>query len=101
MQPDHGGRFALRLIETNSEQAHFEAALTTSEGSWETDVTVQLGDGSVAWKHRETAALPPEWLLDGARAALRTAWRQHQEQGWPRRITRWRAAPDPKRRGGQ
>lgn len=36
---------------------------------------------------------PPPWVLVWMRALLRAKWRE-REHGWPRRLTRWKAAPE-------
>lgn len=36
----------------------------------------------------------PEWLVTLAHSLLRGAWRSRDSAPWPRRVTRWRAAPE-------
>lgn len=93
MQPDTGGRFTARLLEQDEIQARFRLELATSEGAWSAQAEVQSNEGTVSWGAWEGTGEPPEWLCQYTRAALRGAWRQHREQGWPRRLTRWRDVP--------
>lgn len=93
MQPETGGRFSLRLLDQDASQASFELVLATAEGNWSAQTRVAAADGSIDWTSWDGAGEPPGWLLQYARAALRTAWHQHREQGWPRRVTRWRDVP--------
>lgn len=94
MRPDHGGRVALRLTEAAQERVRYTADFATAEGEWRLEAQVRVDDGQV---HLETPpdAAPPEWLRNMARTALRAAWRGRASAAapWPRRITRWRAAP--------
>jgi hypothetical protein len=116
-QPDTGGRYSLRLLDHDSTGARFELTLATSDASWLAEARVSAVDGSVALDGVSPAAdaalagrppserpandgasslappPPPRWLVQYARAALRTAWHQHADQGWPRRLTRWRDVP--------
>jgi hypothetical protein len=93
MLPDTGGRFSLRLVDQDASRASFEVVLATAEGSWSAQARVSAADGNIDWAGWNGPGEPPGWLLQYARAALRTAWRQHPEQGWPRRLTRWRDVP--------
>jgi uncharacterized protein (UPF0548 family) len=93
MLPATGGRFSLRLVDQDASRARFELELGTAEGSWSAQAQVSAGDGSVDWASWQGPGEPPGWLLQYARAALRSAWHQHREQGWPRRVTRWRDVP--------
>jgi hypothetical protein len=97
MQPETGGRFSVRLLEHDEARARFQMDLATPAGSWSTEAEVALADGAIVWGTWTGAGEPPEWLSTYARAALRLAWRQHGEEGWPRRLTRWRDAPAPGR----
>jgi hypothetical protein len=100
MQPDTGGRFNLRLRQQDPEQAGYELILSAQGAQWSTEVTVASADGSVVCGAWRGDGQPPAWLLQYARSALRTAWQAHRQQGWPRRLTRWRDVPartDPAR----
>jgi hypothetical protein len=96
MNPENGGRIELRLRDSSSVAARYEAILQTAAGIWRADVQVgaalskQVEFG--AWSGVEaSSAAPPEWLTDDARAALKAALRTSQAEGrWPRRLTRWR-----------
>jgi hypothetical protein len=93
MQPDTGGRFSLLLVDHDAHRASFELVLSTAEGSWSARAQVATADGNVDWADWSGSSEPPRWLLQYARAALRSAWHQHRELGWPRRLTRWRDVP--------
>ncbi len=93
MQPDTGGRFSLRLLDHDAQHARFELTLATADSSWSATTVVSAEDGAIDWTGWEGPGEPPRWLLQYARAALRSAWHQHREQGWPRRLTRWRDVP--------
>jgi hypothetical protein len=97
MTPENGGRIELRLGQTTSDSAEYEAHLQTPRGSFRARVQVggpqQVSFGP--WSG-DDAAGPPTWLTDDARAALKAALRTSQSEGrWPRRITRWRPEPEP------
>jgi hypothetical protein len=101
MTPENGGRIELRLGKVNGETAEYETLLQVAGSSWRgvaqvgSAVTKQVQFG--AWSAEQaTAASPPEWLTDDARAALKAALRTSQVEGrWPRRLTRWRPEPTP------
>lgn len=93
MQPDTGGRFSLRLCDHGSSHARYELQVVTRDGEWSTGVQVSTADGQVECAPWRGEGEPPAWLLHYSRAALRSAWHAHREQGWPRRLTRWRDAP--------
>ncbi len=86
-----GGRISLRRTSLTSESVGYDAELDVGEERFESQVSVQLSDGTVVfsdWAPRP----PPDWLADSTRAIVRSEWRS---RAWPRRITRWRAAKDP------
>jgi hypothetical protein len=107
MQPDTGGRFDLRLRAHDPAVAGYDLTLSTLGGEWSTEATVSIANGSVECGAWRGDGEPPPWLLQYARSALRVAWQAHREQGWPRRLTRWRDVParadaahgDPAREG--
>jgi len=93
MQPDTGGRFSLSLEERDEARASYALGLATAGHEWLARAVVAVEDGNVEIEPWTGSGTPPPWLLQYARAALRTAWHQHREVGWPRRITRWRDQP--------
>jgi len=106
VQPDAGGRFEALLIAHDESRARFRVELSTTAGVWSSQASVSQASGEVEWgewvrsQSAVTAGLPlvpPEWLCRYLRAGLRAAWRAHAEDGWPRRLTRWRVSPDPRR----
>ena len=108
VQPDSGGRFQAVLISEQASGARFRVELSTRAGVWQNEATVSESAGEVQWgawsggvrpqvPGQEEQPEPPEWLCRYLRAALRSAWRGRAEDGWPRRLTRWRDAPDVRR----
>jgi hypothetical protein len=93
MQPDTGGRFDLRLREQDDRCAGYALTLSTEGGEWSTELTVSAADGDVRCGTWRGEGDPPPWLFRYAHSALRSAWHAHREEGWPRRLTRWRAEP--------
>jgi hypothetical protein len=93
MQPDNGGRFSLRLLAQDASGARFELTLATALVNGTATALVSAEDGAVDFDGWNGPSDPPPWLLHYARAALRSAWQAHREQGWPRRLTRWRDTP--------
>jgi hypothetical protein len=82
----------------------FELRLRTeAEGRAAYDVELELPDA----RHRGTATIeplagkvlfdwqsaPPGWCENAVRAQLRTLYRE-RASGYPRRVTRWRPAPE-------
>jgi len=94
MQPETGGRFSLSLEGQNETRVRYALTLATARHEWHAHASVATADGGVetsGWTGGGGA--PPAWLLQYARAALRSAWHQHRELGWPKRLTRWRDQP--------
>jgi hypothetical protein len=99
MLTDTGGRFTARWLGEDAEGARFALELSTAEGIWSTEAAVSLAAGEVTWQHWTGSGEPPPWLVHYARSALRSAWRAHNDEGWPRRLTRWRGPPEVRRSG--
>jgi hypothetical protein len=101
MQPVSGGRLEARLAASDAAGARYAVELSSPAGVWNSEVDVAAADGEVRWQGWSSGSAaggePPEWLCRYLRAALRSAWRALPEDGWPRRLTRWREAPDPRR----
>jgi len=119
VQPDTGGRFEALLIAQDASGARYAVELSTNAGVWSSEASVAQASGEIEWGAWLTlraaasfdpsidppadalaaaaSAAPPEWLCKYLRAGLRAAWRARSEDGWPRRLTRWRDAPDPRR----
>jgi len=98
MQPETGGRFSFQLADHDALAARFKLILAMPEARWTGGARVSVADGSVELEAWNGPGSPPAWLVQYTRATLRTAWHQHGERGWPRRVTRWRDAPE--RAGG-
>lgn len=93
MQPDTGGRFSLMLEAHDATRAAYALTLSTRLAAWRARAEVAVADGKVEHGAWQGEGEPPPWLFQYARAALRSAWNAHREQGWPRRLTRWRDMP--------
>jgi hypothetical protein len=93
MQPDTGGRFSLQLEAHDATRAAYALTLSTRLAEWSARAEVAAVDGRVEHGAWQGEGEPPAWLLQYARAALRSAWHAHRDQGWPRRLTRWRDMP--------
>jgi hypothetical protein len=93
MQPHTGGRFSLQLRDADAQRARYALTVATAGAEWASEAVVFSSDGRIELAPCRGEGEPPPWLLHYARAALRSTWRAHAEQGWPRRITRWRDAP--------
>lgn len=92
---EHGGRVELRLVtgpSADSPQARFSARWFTASQRVEGHVTVDLTDKVVV--SLDPLEALPEWLGTFTSNLVRTTARQAQKENtWPRRLTRWRAAP--------
>ena len=97
MQPESGGRFDARLLDHDEKVARFQVDLATADGRWSNRANVTAHDGQVEVGAWSGVGEPPPWLYQYLHAALRSAWRQHSSEGWPRRVTRWRDQPNPRR----
>jgi hypothetical protein len=95
-RPEHGARVTVRLAAIDATKADYSVALATAGGSWQARASVVELDGEVALAPWEAAGAPPEWLVQAARAVLRSAWqRRRAGHVWPRRLARWRPSPEP------
>jgi hypothetical protein len=97
VQSETGGRFEARLVAEEPTQARFRVELSAAGAAWSSDASVSRANGDVSFYAWSGAGDPPAWLCRYLISALRSAWRAHAEQGWPRRLTRWRAEPEPGR----
>lgn len=91
--PSQGGRVLLERRHADADGATYRVELRGPDGVWEGEAKVDGRDGAVDMTGLDDPAAPG-WLVDGARAFLRTAWRDVSGAGgrWPRRIHRWRVA---------
>lgn len=89
--PKRGGRVRLELTGRSAQCVRYALTMVDSEVRVEAVVEVALADGKVSGVP-ETG---PSWLRSLATSLLRTMYRQRESAGWPRRVTRWRAAKDP------
>lgn len=94
MQPETGGRFSLELRAHDDAFARYALTLAIPGVEWSAEAVVSIAEGGVEFAGWKGEGQPPPWLLQYARATLRSTWRARGEQGWPRRLTRWRDEPD-------
>jgi hypothetical protein len=94
MRPDHGGRVLLSLRSVASEVV-YDVSLATPAGEWLATARIShTGQVELAFAGTDR---PPAWLSESVHALLRLAWRDRQSPDparWPRRIQRWKKAPD-------
>jgi hypothetical protein len=90
MRPTNGVRFELRLAGEPAARAVYEVELALSGAAFAGSAAIEPESGQVvfAWQ-----AEPPAWCESAVRAQLRTLYRE-RATGYPRRVTRWRPAPD-------
>jgi hypothetical protein len=94
-RPEHGARIVVRLAPDGALDATYEVVLASPERAWTTSATVKESDGQVELLACSTEPGPPSWLTQAAHALLRSAWqRRRAGHVWPRRLARWRPAPD-------
>ena len=96
-----GGQLLLRLSEQSDVAVVYAAELTGDGDAIRGEARVELKQGEVRFGWDAEPA--PDWLIDATRAVLRTLWRARNKSGgadesrelepWPRRIKRWRVAP--------
>lgn len=100
MNPKNGGKLELKLHQATSAGAEYEAEIQTPAGSFRATASVVAAGGAVSfgtWQAGSSNSTdnPPQWLVEGARAALKAACRASLAEGrWPRRIARWRPEPN-------
>jgi hypothetical protein len=94
-RPEHGARLVVRLLSGEATDAEYDVLLVAPEQQWTARATVRESDGQVEPGVYAPEPPPPPWLVQGAHALLRSAWqRRRAGNPWPRRLARWRPAPD-------
>lgn len=92
---EFGGRVELRLLHApgpDTDQACYQARWFTADLSLEGEVSISLPTADVDVRAPDEL---PEWLGQFTTSLVRTTARSAQkEKSWPRRLTRWRKAPD-------
>ena len=90
LHPRAGGRVV--LDRELGDGVRYRAAVYTPDQLYRGAVEV-AADGTVSFAPWE-AGEPPDWLVEFARAFLRSEWRARQKgpdpAPWPARISRWR-----------
>ncbi len=92
-----GGELLLRLSKGSDAAVVYAAELSIRDDVFRGEAQVELEDGKVRFVWGAGAA--PDWLIEATRAVLCTLWRARNKaplgevEPWPRRIKRWRAAP--------
>jgi hypothetical protein len=93
MTSETGVRFELRLETAADGGACYAVELALAAVTVSGQARISPG-GDVLFD-RSGAAPPPAWCVSIVRAQLRTLWRDHAARGaFPRRLTRWRPAPE-------
>lgn len=93
MKPEPGARFLFELDALDDVGVVYRVVLSSAESTWQGVANVVIESGAVTLDGLEGA---PEWIREAARAFLRGLWnarRGPEPSRWPRRVTRWRAAP--------
>lgn len=91
---EHGGRVELRLSHEGDGTKRYLARWFTANEQIDGEVSVNTEDKRVAIAAPESL---PEWLESFTTSLVRTTARQAEQSGtWPRRLTRWRKAPEKK-----
>ncbi len=94
-RPEHGARLVVRLLSGAAADAVYEVVLAGPERRWVANATVRETEGQVELGAYAPEPAPPAWLAQAAHALLRSAWqRRRAGNPWPRRLARWRPAPD-------
>jgi len=89
---EHGGRVELRLSAQKDGTVRYLARWYTADEKLDGSVSVSTEDKRVEVNSPETL---PEWLQSFTTSLVRTTARNAETSGdWPRRLTRWRKAPD-------
>lgn len=90
MSDPSGVKFELRLRREAEGRAQYEVELQLPAARHEGTATIEPEAGRVAF---EWQSAPPDWCENTVRAQLRTLYRE-RASGYPRRVTRWRPAPE-------
>lgn len=91
--PRHGGRVLLEREEVRDHEVRYRVTLFSPNAEWRSAGTIHVDDGRIELGAFDAEEAPPEWLVEGARAFLRTVWsgrRGEADPRWPRRVLRWR-----------
>lgn len=93
---EHGGRVELRLDQsTEDNTVRYNARWFTADEKIEGQV--EIGEGQPPAINVRPSETIPEWLNKFTVTLVRTTARTAaKENSWPRRLTRWRAAPTKK-----
>jgi hypothetical protein len=92
--PRDGGRVVLTRAAVGQAEVTYAVDLHGPGATWAGTATIRLEDGQIDVGTLTGEGEPPGWLLDAARAFLRTVWAGRQKEDppvWPRRLRRWRA----------
>jgi len=90
MAETSGVRFELRLHDEAAGGARYDVELELPTERYQGIATIAAEAGQVAF---DWTSSPPAWCETTVRAQLRTLYRE-RASGYPRRVTRWRPAPE-------
>ena len=85
-----GLKYELPLRHEARGHAHYDVALALVDATHQGTATIEPEAGRVEF---EWQTAPPPWCETTIRAQLRTLYRE-RASGYPRRVTRWRPAPE-------
>ncbi|MEN9577018.1 MAG: hypothetical protein RJA70_27 [Pseudomonadota bacterium] len=89
VRPHSGGRVTVKLTGKDEHRVTYELSCLVAEASHQGTAVVELATGVVS----VDCEAAPDWISAFAQVLLRGAWRTRESTPWPRRLTRWRAAP--------
>ncbi len=94
--PKNGGRVTLKLAALEDQRVRYLFTLLTSSTQHDGALSIDVEGGQVQIEEGEPD-VRDEWMMELVHSLVRGAWRNREQYGWPRRITRWR--PTPRQRG--
>ncbi len=93
-----GVHFELRLLDAADDGAKYQISLLANERKWQGELELLAPTGEVRFQFADGDS-PPEWCLGIARATARSIYRERANNGFPRRVNRWRPSPQVDTRG--
>lgn len=81
-------------VSVDASRAIYRVGLAAADREYSADATITRADGAIAFGEWNDKATPDTWLVDSARAFLKTIWSNHKDESaseWPKKLRRWRA----------
>lgn len=94
-RPEHGARFTFDRVTVDEARAEYRVSIAVADHEFVGTAILQRSDGAMeltAWSPSIPDAV---WIVDTARAFLRTLYANHKDDdasAWPRRVRRWRTS---------